>query len=119
MLKKLFGFGKKGAVKKQASDAPHIDLEMMYCPDCGDEYRAGVSECVGCQVDLISGTERLEQTRETRQAFQARSMDITEADELVVIRGGKLRDLKPYQMLLAKERIPALISGESTGCGSG
>lgn len=74
---------------------------------------------MGCQVDLISGPEKLELGKKKSQEFQARSMDISEEDQRVVIRGGKLRDIKPYQLLLAKERIPALITGESGGCGKG
>jgi hypothetical protein len=120
MLKKLFGFG-KAAIKAKDQDAVSygVDVEMNYCPSCGDEYRADIEQCVTCKVALISGREKLEQKRQKVEAFNGRSMDISADDELVTIKNGKLRDLKPYQILLAKERIPALLTGESGGCGKG
>lgn len=120
MFRKLFGWC-KGSEKKQNPEAVRlgIDLEMMYCPSCGDEYRSGIARCVGCSVDLITGVEKLEQTQRKSQAFLGRSMDISEDEPRVVVRKGKLRDLKPHQFLLAKDRIPALITGEAGGCGKG
>jgi hypothetical protein len=120
MFKKLFGLGSK-AVKVENPDAARlgIDLEMSYCPDCGDEYRLDIEQCVSCKVPLISGAEKLAKLQNKEQAFYSRSMDISASDQLITIRNGKLRDLKPYQILLAKDRIPALITGDSGGCAKG
>lgn len=120
MLRKLFGLG-TGAARARNPEAARlgIDPEMCYCPRCGDEYRPDIAKCVACGVALLSGAEKLQQARRKAQAFDERSMEISEDDQRVVIRGGKLRDLKPYQLLLAKERIPALIIGEAGGCGKG
>jgi hypothetical protein len=120
MLKKLFGFGKKSSPQSDPEAARlGVDLEMSYCPGCGDEYRSGIEQCVTCRVPLISGAEKLAQVRSREQAFNGRSMEISADDQLVTIRNGKLRDVKPYQLILAKERIPSMIRGEAGGCGKG
>jgi hypothetical protein len=75
--------------------------------------------CAGCKVALISGSEKLEQAKRKSQAFHGRSMEISEHDPKVVIRGGKLRDVKGLQLVLARERIPSLITGEAGGCAKG
>ena len=68
---------------------------------------------------MISGADKLARLQQKDREFNGRSMEIGENEERVTIKTGKLRDLKPYQVLLAKERIPALIAGESGGCGKG
>jgi len=120
MLRKLFGLGKDSGRKKDpVAEKLGIDLEMCYCPSCGDEYRADITTCAACNVALISGMEEFARAKEKSKAFFSRSMEIGPAEPRVVIKGGKLRDLKPYQLLLAKERIPALITGESGECRKG
>lgn len=117
MFKKLFGWTQKddasglGKVTRFA-----IDQEMNYCPECGDEYRANIKRCMSCDISLISGIEKIEKLRVKELVFNKRSMDITTQDKRVVIRNGKLRDLKSLQALLAKERIPTIISSDSAGC---
>lgn len=120
MFRKLFGLGRGPARSKDPEAARlGIDPELRYCPRCGDEYRPDIRMCGGCKVALISGSEKLEQAKRKVQAVHDRSMEISEHDPRVVIRGGKLRDLKAYQLLLARERIPALITGEAGNCGKG
>ena len=120
MLKKLFGWGKNSA-QSQDRDALRlgVDIEMNYCPSCGDEYRADIEQCVACNVALISGSEKFAQKREKEKAFNGKSMHISENDQLVTIKNGKLRDLKPYQILLERQRIPALLTSEAGGCAKG
>jgi len=116
MLKKLFGLGAKSAAGKDTVAARlGIDPEMRYCPTCGDEYRADIVSCAGCGVELISGVEKLARAKAKSEAYFSRSMEIGADEPRVAIRGGKLRDLKPYQLLLAKARIPALLTGETGG----
>ena len=120
MWKKLFGFGaRSSSAEDKVAASLGIDLEMKYCPKCGDEYRQGIDSCVGCKVSLISGTEKLEAAKRKHDAFYSRSMEIGDDEPRVAIRGGKLRDLKPLQRLLAEQRIPALITGEAGGCQRG
>jgi hypothetical protein len=117
-------FGKKSGknvqpVVDQASLAHGVDIEMNYCPCCDDEYRLDISNCVACNVALISGTEKLARVQAMQQAFGERSMDIWPEDELVNIRKGPLKDMKALQKILASERIPALLAGDEGGCAKG
>ena len=120
MFKKLFEWTKKtepsGNIKTKRLD---VDPKLCYCPECGDEYQASIKRCVSCDRELISGVEKLEKLCLQELAFNRRSMNINAQDQCVVIRNGKLRDLKPLQILLATEGIPTIISGESTGYGKG
>lgn len=120
MFRKLFGLG-GGPAKKHDSEAARlgIDPDMRYCPSCGDEYRADITTCAGCQVELVSGAEKLAEAKRQVKDFTSRSMEIGAGDPRVAVRGGKLRDLKPYQLLLAKERIPSLLTGEAGDCRKG
>jgi hypothetical protein len=119
MLGKLFGFGRKSGGERSGDRALGVDREMNYCPRCGDEYRADIVRCVGCDVDLISGSEKYRQASQEARERGSRTMDISADDELVAIKSGKLKDLKPIQVLLARETIPALLTGEGGGCSSG
>lgn len=120
MFRKLFGLEKKEKARANPDAARlGVDLEMSYCPNCDEEYRLDVEQCVHCQVALISGEERLNILKDREKGFTARSMEITEGEPLVAIREGKLRDLKPYQLLLGQERIPARLTGEAGGCAKG
>lgn len=120
MLRKLFGLGKDSGRKKDpVAEKLGIDAEMRYCPSCGDEYREDIVTCAGCNVELITGAEKLAQEKKKTKDFFSRSMEIGADEPRIAIRDGKLRDLKPYQMLLAKERIPALITGQAGDCRKG
>ena len=120
MLKKIFSWMKKpGSSGRSQPVSLAIDPELNYCPGCGDEYRANIQKCASCEINLISGKEKLEKVRLEELSLNRRSMNITAQDQRVVIRNGKLRDLKPLRGLLAKERIPTIISGEPSGCAKG
>lgn len=121
MLKKFFSWGKKENEVAREVDTTHPDIDpsMHYCPKCGDEYRAGIRQCHVCEVDLISGKEKLAVLEEEAKVNGQRSMEISSEDRLVAIRNGKLRDLKPYQVLLARHTIPAVLTGESGNCSKG
>ncbi len=117
-------FGKKSekelvSPRNVAKDDFGIDPEMSYCPSCGDEYRAGVSECAACSIILISGREKLEKVKAEKESFEGRSMVISPEDSLVNIRKGPLKDIKYQQKLLAGERVPAIIAGDENSCGKG
>lgn len=121
MLKKLFGWGKKESEANRGVENMHPDIDpsMNYCPKCGDEYREGISRCHVCEVELISGEEKIAKLKEVAKVNGERSMEINPGDSLVAIRNGKLRDLKPFQVLLARHTIPALLTGESGNCSKG
>lgn len=95
-----------------------IDREMLYCPSCGDEYVPGTADCASCRVPLISGEEQLSRLTSREANLSSRSMDISPEDDLVNIRKGSLHDMKQLRLVLAEERIPALIAGDES-CGRG
>jgi len=98
----------------------YTDPDLKYCPKCDEEYRAEIEICVSCNVQLISGKEQLAKEEAEKQKKNARSMNITNDDELANIRKGSLHDMKQLQTILAKENIPSLLAGEGGGdCGKG
>lgn len=115
-------FGKKSEEKNQSSGTEAIivhgiDLEMNYCPTCGDEYRIDIRYCPVCTLSLISGREKLEKVMAAEKALSGRSMDISPDDELVTIRKGPIKDMKSLQKLLAMDKIPAILAGDEKSCG--
>jgi len=96
-----------------------IDLEMNYCPECDDEYRADVAICASCQVVLVPGSKKLESCHLEQSMLADRSMDIQRDDDLVTVQRGGLIDLKALRQQLAEKRIPAIITGEQAGCRRG
>lgn len=96
----------------------YTDPDLMYCPKCDEEYRAEIVMCAACNVELIGGGERLAQEETQKQKVDARSMAITNDDELANVRKGSLHDMKQLQTLLAKENIPSLLAGDG-GSGKG
>jgi len=120
LLSKLFK--KKSKHQKVVSDATTlhgIDEEMNYCPACGDEYRAAATRCVACDMDLISGSEKLVEILEKEQLLATRTMEFAPDDELVILRKGPLKEMKELQKLLSKQRIPAMLVGDEKSCGQG
>jgi uncharacterized Zn finger protein (UPF0148 family) len=121
MFGKLFSTKKRkrGKSGEDAALSHGIDAEMNYCPVCGDEYREVSKRCAACDVELVSGAEKLDQVRQERQAVAGRSMELSVDDELVNLRKGMLNDMKQLQSLLAGERIPAILVSDETGCSKG
>ena len=97
----------------------YTDPDLKYCPKCDEEYRAEIAMCAACNIELISGEQRLDQEKAVQKKKDARSMTITNDDELANIRKGSLHDMKQLQTLLAKENIPSLLAGEGGNCGKG
>lgn len=93
-----------------------IDPELQYCPQCQDEYRAGVQLCAACGVELLSGRRMLEMVREKENRLAARSREISDQDELVDILKGKVISIKSVQSLLRREGFPSLLAGDGTSC---
>jgi hypothetical protein len=120
-------FGKFSLFKKKAdknkSPVAHVmhgvDLELKYCPGCGDEFRADIEHCQTCKVDLISGAQKLALIQQKDRRFSERSMEIASEEKLVTLRKGQINDMKYIQKLLADERIPSIIGGEAEACRKG
>lgn len=109
----------KGAEDGSSAVSHGVCSEMNYCPDCGDEYRADRTKCAACDIDLITGKEKLARIQEQEKILSGRSMDISIDDELVTLRKGALKDVKQLQSLLLKERIPSILASDEQSCGKG
>ncbi len=96
-----------------------IEPDMQYCPQCQDEYRAGVAVCATCGVKLLSGVQMQELLDRKSGRLAGRATAITPEDELVDIIKGKIINVKSVQALLGREGIPSLIAGDSSSCGKG
>jgi len=95
-----------------------IDPDLMYCPGCLDEYRAGMSRCAACAVDLVSGVRMLEmRAEETRRRTERAA--ISAEEPLVDLRKGPLAEMKRLKSVLERAAVPALLAGEQQGCGRG
>lgn len=97
----------------------YTDPDLKYCPSCDEEYREDFKICATCDVELISGREKLVAEEAAKAALESRSMEIGPDDELANIRKGPLADMKQLQALLAASTIPSLVAGEKGNCGKG
>jgi hypothetical protein len=116
MFRKLFGLD-KSAGEPPERNRHGIDTDSNYCPDCGQEYRAGFDTCADCGVPLISGVEKLATLSQQDTSTASYSMDISNDDELVTIQVGKLGYIKSLQHILKSERVPSLLTSENASKG--
>ncbi len=116
-----FSFFKKKTEKADStiSTVAGIDPELRYCPSCGDEYRADIEHCATCQVDLISGAQKLVLQQQQGRQLASRSMEIEAGEKLVTLRKGQVQDIKYLQKIMAQQRIPSIIGGEADACRKG
>lgn len=96
-----------------------IDPELQYCPQCQDEYRAGIERCAACEVELISGTMILAAREEKENRLAGRKFEVTREDELTDVIKGNILTIKQLQAKLKKEGFPSLIAGDGDSCGKG
>jgi len=96
-----------------------IDPELQYCPQCQDEYRAGIVTCASCAVELLSGQQMLDMIERQKNRLAGRSMEITPEDELVDIMKGQVINIKNVKSMLKHAGLPSIIAGDSSSCGKG
>jgi hypothetical protein len=96
-----------------------IDPDLKYCPNCNDEYRAEITTCVACDIELITGIQMKELEQQKMAKKAARNMTLSPDDEMVNIRKGPVMQMKELQVLLKREGIPSLAVNEDSGCGQG
>ncbi len=116
MFRKLFGLDKSAGEPPEANRYG-IDTDSNFCPDCGQEYRAGFDTCADCGVRLISGVEKLDELKQQDTGTASYSMDISNDDELITIQVGKLGYIKSLQQILKNEQVPSLIASENDSKG--
>lgn len=94
-----------------------IEPELKYCPRCDDEYRAEIEKCAGCDVDLITGQQKIELEEERQRKLASRNGELSPDDDLVIARKGAVGDLRRLADFLEKENIGSLIAGDIKSCG--
>ena len=96
-----------------------IDPELNYCPNCRDEYRADISHCGVCGMELIGGEQFVAMGKDSEQKRANRKGDITADDKVVNLQAGPLGDMRHLEELLKNERIGTLLVGDERNCGKG
>ena len=79
----------------------------MYCPQCGNEYRDGFTECSDCRVPLLAGTPPPEPA-EPADGFDP-SIGL-----VVVLETNDSIQLAMAKGLLEEARIPFFVLGQIT-----
>ncbi|WP_457574571.1 zinc ribbon-containing (seleno)protein DG [Desulfolithobacter sp.] len=97
-----------------------IDPELKYCPQCHDEYRAEITTCASCNVELLTGEQMQAMQEQKNRKRSSRTMEIGPDDEIVPVRKASVIEIKQLQVRLEREGIPSLALQESAGsCGKG
>ena len=60
-----------------------VDLDLKYCPQCNDEYRAEIEKCAVCGVDLLTGAQKIAMEEERRKKPKKRTAELSPDDDLV------------------------------------
>lgn len=122
-LRKVFGGRSKknnnASSLTQFGAEQGVDVEMNYCPECGDEYRPDIDTCPACSVSLISGAEKLDIVERQARRMASRSMEILPGAPMSVIKKGPINDIKALKNLLAAQIIPSIIAGDDASCSKG
>ena len=94
-----------------------IDPELKYCPKCNDEYRAEIVRCAACEIELITGQQKIAMEEERTRKLETRVSDLSPDDDIVQIRRGPLSEMRHLANLLHGERIATLLMGDMSTCG--
>jgi len=94
-----------------------IELDLKYCPQCNDEYRAEIEKCAACGVVLITGAQKIEMEEQRRRKLANRTSELSPDDDLVIIRRGPLAEMRHFTDLLDGENIGTLLVGDEKSCG--
>jgi hypothetical protein len=98
----------------------NIDPDLNYCPHCNDEYRAEISTCAACGIDLLSGDQMLALfTDRNRPQTTSRSLEIHPEESVLTVRKGPVLQIKELQAYLLRGGIPSLAlkeNGAACGC---
>ncbi|MBU0482325.1 MAG: hypothetical protein KKG47_14630 [Proteobacteria bacterium] len=93
--------------------------DLKYCPDCNDEYRAEIEKCGMCGGPLFTGLEMEARSAARKKRMAGPVAELSIDEELVVIRRGKLAEIKVFEKLLAEQHIGTLLAGDENSCGKG
>ena len=94
----------------------NIDPDLNYCPHCNDEYRAEISTCAACGIDLLSGEQMLAlHADRNRPQTTSRSLEIHPEESVLTVRKGPVLQIKELQAYLLRSGIPSLALKENGG----
>ena len=93
-----------------------IDHELKYCPKCNDEYRADITTCAACEVELLTGVQLIEKLETRQKKLASRSMELSPDDDIVNINRGTLAEMQQLAQLLEQENIGSLLQGDMNSC---
>ena len=101
----------------------NIDPDLNYCPHCNDEYRAEISTCAACGIDLLSGEQMLAlHADRISPQTTSRSLEIHPEESVLTVRKGPVLQIKELQAYLLRSGIPSLAlkeNGAACGCRGG
>lgn len=94
-----------------------FEIDLKYCPLCKDEYRAEITRCAACSVELVWGEKMLQEKAEAG-GEPVGNTEITPEDTLVTLMKGSVLDMKNLKAVLARKHIPAILANDGQ-CRSG
>lgn len=90
------------------------DEDCMYCPQCGDEYRAEITTCAECKIALVPGALM------AQAAAGPVYRPIETHEELVAVRHGPLLLIRQLEEYLRSAGLASLVTpGEDGRCATG
>ena len=93
------------------------EADCMYCPQCGDEYRAEITTCAECKVPLVSGVLMAQGGGKNGAVPVYRAIEPHE--ELVAVRQGPILLIRQLEEYLRSVGLASLIGPGEDGCKSG
>ncbi len=119
LLAKIFGRSESG--RENGGSPPDAAEQLLVCPSCGDEYRAGFHSCAACGCELVPATGRGSDSDGTRLAERhgGELVEIGAGEEVVTIRQVTLAEGKRLRRLLGRHGIAAVLVGDGPPAGGG
>lgn len=94
----------------------NIEPDLNYCPQCADEYRAGITTCAACGIELLSGAQMQALHESRTRKKSSRSLTILPDEPLTPVRKGPVLQMKELQAYLLRHGLPSLAVKESAAC---
>ncbi|CAG37423.1 zinc ribbon-containing (seleno)protein DG [Desulfotalea psychrophila] len=114
-LARIFAGDKASCSEQDAVLA--IDIEMMYCPVCDEEYRGDMTHCVSCDVELITGEYKRSLLQQKMIGRAPRSMLLRDDEAMLTLQKGPMKEMKHLKTLLARVEIPARLLSDDPALG--
>ena len=92
------------------------DPDLKYCPECNDEYRAEIEKCAACEIDLITGLQKIDIDEARQRKLDSRTAELSPDDDLVGMRRGPLPEMRHLAALLGVENIGTAMMGDMGTC---